>query len=55
MELVIEGIAYAVPVDVETAGPAALRAWIVAHLPPAHAALALGEPVPAATPDDDEA
>lgn len=53
MKLVLDGIAYAVPVAIETAGPAALRAWIVAHLPPAHAALALGEPVPAANPDDE--
>lgn len=45
-----------VPVEVETGGPVAIRAWIVTHLPPADAAVALGEPapdLPAPSEDDD--
>lgn len=46
MILRFDDIEYEVPREIESEGREAIRAWIVEHLPPAHAALALGEPAP---------
>jgi hypothetical protein len=58
MRIQTETHVYEVPVEVETGGPAAIRAWVVVHLPPADAARALGEPIPEGVPSapvaDDE-
>jgi hypothetical protein len=45
---------YEVPISVESEGRVAIRAWVVAHLPPEDAATVLGEAVaaPVASPVD---